>query len=309
MSEESDGQYTGVKDGKKIDDGRFKTFVRDSKILPMILQSNIDELKDKSVEEILSYLEIGKDGRTVIGKPTEFTDPNEGTIRVDSVFEVNIPDSDETISVLVNIEGQDNPKPKYPLERRAEYYIARLVSSQKGILFDNDDYGRMRKTYSIWYILDPRVDDRNTITRYSMKPENVYGKERRHLQLDTFNIIFVNVGRYDSSLPDPMAFVSILFKLPEDERNIVMKDRFNIEIDDVLNRELREMASIWQDNYDKGFDQGMEKGMEKGMEEKLFEIVSSLVKEKGWSIEEALSLSSDSEEVKESVRRRIIEGS
>ena len=71
------------------------------------------------------------------------------------------------------------------------------------------------------------------------------------------------------------------------------------------------MASIWQDNFDKGFDQGMEKGIqqgrEEGMEEKLFEIALFLVKDKGWSIDEALSLSSDSEEVKESVRRRIIE--
>ena len=78
-----------------------------------------------------------------------------------------------------------------------------------------------------------------------------------------------------------------------------------------MSKELDEMASIWQDTFDKGFDQGMENGIqqgrEEGMEEKLFEIVSSLVKEKGWSIEEALSLSSDSEEVKESIRKRISE--
>ena len=67
------------------------------------------------------------------------------------------------------------------------------------------------------------------------------------------------------------------------------------------------MASIRQDTFDKGFDQGMEKGIQQGMEEKLFEIVSSLVKDKGWSIEEALSLSSDSIEVKESIRKRMLE--
>ena len=303
------------KDERMEDDCGFKAAIRNSKILPMMLKSNIDELKDKTLDEILGCLDVSADGRTIIGKATEFNDPDEGTVRMDSVFEVNIPGSDETISVLVNIEGQNNPRPGYPLEKRAEYYLARLVSSQKGTVFKGDDYGGMRKTYSIWYVLDPRADDRNTVTRCSMTSFNVYGKERKLPSLKTFNIIFVNVGSYDSSLPDPMAFVSILFKLPTDERNGLMKDRFNIDVDKLLSRELDEMASIWQDTFDKGFDQGMEKGIQQGMEkgiqqgmeEKLFEIVSSLVKDRGWSVEEALSLSSDPEEVKESIRKRISE--
>ena len=79
--------------------------------------------------------------------------------------------------------------------------------------------------------MDPRVENRNTVTRCSMASYNVYGKERKLPSLDTFNIIFVNVRSYDKSLPDPMAFVSILFKLPTDERNSLMRDRFNIDVE------------------------------------------------------------------------------
>ena len=135
---------SGSKEYRTDDDCGFKTVIRNSKILPMMLKSNIDELKDKSLDEIIRCLDVSADGRTIIGKAIEFTDPKEGTVRMDSVFEVNVPDSDETISVLVNIEGQNNPRPGYPLEKRAEYYLARLVSSQKGSVFKGEEYGRIR---------------------------------------------------------------------------------------------------------------------------------------------------------------------
>ena len=311
MKQEAKKNQTSDEELKTANDCIFKTLVRDSKVLPMMLQSNIDELKDKSIEEILSCLKIGKDGRTVIGKETEDIRLNEGAVRMDSVFDVSIPGTDEMISVIVNIEGQSNPNPGYPLVKRAEYYIARLVSSQKGTVFKDDDYGKMRKTYSIWYVLNPKAEERNTIIRYSMKSKNVYGKERKMPVLDTFNIIFVNVGRYDSTLPDSVAFPSVLFKLPEDERYNVMKDRFNIEIDDLLSRELKDMEGIGQDNYDRGYDQGIQQGIqqgkEEGREEELFAMTMSLVKEKGWTVEEALSISSASEGIKDSVRKRVIE--
>ena len=104
------------------------------------------------------------------------------------------------------------------------------------------------------------------------------------------------------SVPDPMAFPSILFKLPTDARNTLMKDRFNIEADNLLSRELDEMASLTQDTFDKGFDKGFDQGKEEG----LFIAVSSLVNS-GWSLDEALSLMEAPEDVKDSIRKRVSE--
>ena len=268
-------------------DSGFKTVIHDSKVLPMLLKSNIDELKDKSLDEIVACLNIGADGRTVIGKNTEILGPG-GKIRVDSLFDVTIPGSDETISVIVNIEGQNNPKPKYPLEKRAEYYMARLVSSQKGTVFKGKDYGKMRKTYSIWYVMNPRADDRNTITRYSMKPENIYGTDRPMKEMDTFNIIFVNLGSYDNSLSDPLAFTTILFKLPVDERDSLMKQKYNIVVDDILRKELDEMVSVWEDTYDYGFDEGYNKCLDDIIVDYSDRVRSKMI-ETGSSLEEVVS--------------------
>lgn len=36
------------------------------------------------------------------------------------------------------------------LTRRGIYYAARLITSQKGTVFKNDDYNAIKKVYSIW---------------------------------------------------------------------------------------------------------------------------------------------------------------
>lgn len=290
----------------RLDQG-FKTLIHDTKVLPMLLKSNVDELKDKSLEEILSYLTIGADGRTVIGKNTEDHSFESGRIEMDSVFDITIPGVEETISVIVNLEGQNNPKPKYALEKRAEYYMARLVSSQKGTVFKGDDYDKIQKVYSIWYILDPRIKDRNTVTRYSMEAKNIIGSDDRAIPaMDTFNILFVNIGEYVDNLPDVMAFVSILFShMSYEDRKTIMKDRFNIVLDDILSRRIDDMASIGQDTYDKGYDKGYDSGYDKGYDSGLVESTSSmvarLVVEKNWSFEDAIEFSDVPAELRESV--------
>ena len=58
------------------------------------------------------------------------------------------------------------------------------------------------------------------------------------------------------------------------------------------------MASLSQDTFDKGFDQGKEEG--------LLMAVSSLLN-RGWSLDEALSVMEVSEDVRDSIRKRISE--
>ena len=45
---------------------------------------------------------------------------------MDSVFNITIPGMGETVSVIVNLEGQNNPKLKYLLAKRAEHYMASI---------------------------------------------------------------------------------------------------------------------------------------------------------------------------------------
>ena len=286
----------------RLDRG-FKTVIHDSDVLSWMLKNSVDELKDRTIEEIKTCLDIEPDGHTVIGKETEYPSSESGTIVTDSVFEVRIPDTEHKVSVIVNIEGQNNPSPGYPLEKRAEYYMARLVSSQKSVDFKNDDYSNLRKTYSIWFILGPRAKDRNTVTRYRMKAENLVGSPERAIpEMETFNIVMINVGRYDSTLPDVSAFPAALFsKMEDDERQNLMKDRFNIRLDEFISREVKEMASIGQDTYNWGFSEGSEKGQVITAAK----IVINLICQEGWTLDKALAVADLDESIRPLVEEEV----
>ena len=275
-------------------DQGFKAVIHDSDILSWIIRNNVDEFMGRSIDEIKSCLKIGEDGRTVIGRDSEYDSPVHGKVVTDSIFDVRVPGTDDEVSIIINVEGQNDPNPGYPLGKRAEYYMARMVSSQKGVDFKNDEYGRLRKVYSIWCILRPRSDDRNTVVRYRMRPENIIGSPKNVFVLDTFNILVINIGGYDDSLPDALALPAVLFsQMDEKEREDVMKDRFNIILDDFLKEEVKNVITLDEDTYNHGYREGKAEGKAEGMVEGAFnnaiDTAVRLVNERGWSLEDALS--------------------
>ena len=290
-----------------IDDSPFKNIIHDSRLLPRLLQGSIDELREKTPEEIMSCLELTSDGRRVIGRRTEFDSASSGTIRLDSVFTITIPGTDEDIGIIVNIEGQNRSKPRYPLEKRAEYYMARLVSAQKGVFFTSDDYGKLRKVYSVWYILNPNSENRNTAVSYSMQPKMIAERPGMKIPLlDTFNIMLVNVGRYDSNLSDDMAYSSVLFSnLSLEERKDLLMDRFNIEMDDIMRQEFSEIMPYGEDTFNNGYDAGIDAERSRSIDA-FSDTITFLVRDKGWPIDEALSLPSIPKDLKDRVKEEAL---
>ena len=172
-----------------------------------------------------------------------------GPVVMDTVFDVKVPGTDDTISVIIDIEGQ-NENTKYPIEKRAEYYMARLVSSQKGSDFAGTDYGDIRKTYSIWCMMDPHAGDRNSMVTYSMVPRIEAGNPENLLRLDTFNIIFLNLGTdYSDELPECIRFPAAVFgkRQPEDRRKNILTNNYKIPMREYPKRELATMNSIYDD--------------------------------------------------------------
>ena len=271
----------------RTDEG-FKFFIHKNYVLSRILKDNLDELKGMSLKEIDGCLNLGEDGKTVIGRETEYVDIDGKRVVLDTVFDVRIPGSEEEISVIVGVEGQNDPEPGYPLSKRAEYYLARMVSAQKGVDFMGKDYSHLRKTYSIWCVLDPRSKYRNTVIRYRMRSEVVYGGgEVEPKELDTFNIIVVNLGEYCEGLPDSLAIGNTLFsRMSADIRTILLKDKFKITLDDDELGRLNELSDTYQDKYDHGFREGRAEGEMS----RLIRDVTSVVSEFDIPIEKAMSI-------------------
>ena len=308
-------------------DESFKALMHNSDILSWILRGNLEEFKDMDIEEIKDCLTLGKNRKFVIGRDKEYVSRRHGRIELDTAFDVRIPGTNDKVSVIVGIEGQNDPEPGYPLGKRAEYYLARMVSAQKEIDFKGSDYGSLRRCYSIWCVMDPRSDDKNTVVRYGMKAEVVHG-EKGYVpeKLDTFNVIMINIGEYSSDLPDSLAFPAALFSDMEEEgRKELVNERFKFELGDDELEMLKDMSTLDQDKFNhgrrvgkaegraEGIVEGEAKGRAEGRTEGKIESASEGVifymKEMGISVDEALSRypipDEYRSEVEKEVRRRL----
>ena len=72
-----------------------------------------------------------------------------------------------------------------------------------------------------------------------------------------------------------------------------MTQRFNIVLDDILDRRIDTMASIGQDTYDNGYDDGYDSGIKQGIEQGIeiekIDTIINLVKGEGWGLDRAMS--------------------
>lgn len=91
-------------------------------------------------------------------------------------------EQEEVIRLIINVEAQTKFKPGYPLTKRAIYYCSRMISAQHGPIFTKSEYGKIRKVYSIWICTQPSDDFENTLTRYSIKPEQLIGEAQEETE-------------------------------------------------------------------------------------------------------------------------------
>lgn len=104
-------------------------------------------------------------------------------------------EQEEVIRLIINVEAQTKFKPGYPLTKRAIYYCSRMISAQHGPIFTKSEYGKIRKVYSIWICTQPSDDFENTLTRYSIKPEQLIGEAQEETEnYDLMSVVMICLG-------------------------------------------------------------------------------------------------------------------
>ena len=134
---------------KRIIDSEFKTAIHKPTVLATLLHYSIEEFKDCSIEEIKRCLGVKPRSTFVKGRETEYFSERYGKVQMDNVFDVRLPGSDDKVSVIINVEGQNDDGNNKYISKRAEYYISRLVCRQKGSEFFGTEYEKIRRVYSI----------------------------------------------------------------------------------------------------------------------------------------------------------------
>ena len=316
-------------------DQNFKNVIMHANLLPKLLGEWVEELKGKDEDYIRRCLRIEDGGTQVIGRSNEYASGLLGPVLMDVVFDVTLPGK-EGIKVIVDIEGQKISNPSYRIESRAAYYVSRMISDQKGKEFTGSDYDGICKCYSIWVILRPDSKNGSSAVRYHTVGEylNGYESDRPIPECDLTEILVITIGGPDAEAPtEMMGVLSTVFAkgLDPSEKSSRLKNKFKIDVDDVLLTGLKGISMTMEQEYreyliSEGYKQGLEKGLEEGIEQGLergFEqgrseteasIVSSFVdnvRKKTISSEISLEtvLEIVPEEIRDEVRKKLEESS
>ena len=213
---------------------------------------------------------------------TEDKTQNEGTAIYDIVFQVRVPSTGKIVSLLINVEIQNDKSLSYDTVTRGIFYCARMLSAQKNSLFKKSEYEKLQKVYSIWICPYSKIG-MNTISAYDIRQKLIEGDPRidksAYDKLETIIITLNKEGlqsqntliRYLSLLLNREMGVEERQKLIENEYHIAMTDEIVKDVKIVCNYS----EAIEQVGREEGRLQGRQEGHREG-EAKLARLMQKL---------------------------------
>ncbi len=226
-------------------DDACKRLLSHKEVLAHILKECVSEYKGYDIETIKNC--IGKDisiskeavhqFERVVNENTEDGTITEGLVKFDIKFTAITPDK-KPIQLIINVENQNDYSPGYPLVKRGIYYACRLISAEHGTVFENDDYGKITKVYTIWICTSNFEKEEPRMTEFVLDKKELLGKSYpiKKKDYDLLDIIIIrlceNPNNYNS---DIIRFLTYLLshKFSVAERKRVLSQDYNIKMKEV----------------------------------------------------------------------------
>ncbi|MCC8014746.1 MAG: hypothetical protein LIO87_06075 [Eubacterium sp.] len=312
------GKSTYTDNENKKCDTHIKRTLSIKIILAHILKDCLAEFKDfepydiaeKYIEgepEISAEAVHQDEGEVIEGMDREDSSESEGIVKYDILFYAYVPSLSGVVKLIVNLEAQNDFYPKYPLLKRAVYYCSRLISSQYNREFSNSEYGKIKKVISIWVCTEAPKNKQNTITRFSLKEQNVIGEAKYNFaEYDLLEVVMVCLGERDAeNYRGALKLLEVITAsdLSPKARLDIMQRDFKIRITKNIEEEVTSMCNI---SY--GIERrALNKGKEEGREETLVGTLNNLMRNLGVGIDQAMKIAGldESEYPK---YRRLVEG-
>ena len=304
-------------------DAEMKNILTNTRVLANILVGCTDEFAHCDVEDVLamSFTTTPTYGNTSVEEDTstaelaakltggEHATLTEGKVVYDTRFEVCVPNTNTPIELIVNVEGQRNSNLQYFLTRRGIYYAARLVTSQKGTVFKNDDYNAIKKIYSIWICTHPPEKARGTSQRFVVSKEDFIGEyDVDPIQYDLMTVVLIWIG--DSTDPNYynklMKMLSLFFRaeVPIEQSSLMLHTDYGFP-PDVLSKEAHMKSwalDIENEGFQRGIKQGRGEGLELGIVQGLARTIKRMMAKMGSSLEDTMAYLQLTDDEKISVR-------
>ncbi len=265
-------------------DASAKKLIAEKAVLAYILKSALAEYAPYTVQEIAKNFiegtpEIGTlavhqdhpDRESIEGLPTEDASLREGTVYFDIRFLAIVPKDGQRMEIFVNCEIQNNDTPGYPIPKRGIYYAARMISSQRGRAFQDQEYGKIAKAVSIWICEDTAEARSDTINRYAFAEECLRGSYHEEKQnYDLMTVVILRLGsKGESSADHAIRLLSKMFStdLDYEKKLDALRDEFHISVTKKISREVLDVCNLSTGIYNKGIAQGRTEGIVQGRTE------------------------------------------
>ncbi len=147
------------------------------------------------------------------------------------------------------------------------YYLGRLLSRQHDTEFKNDEYGKLKKVYSIWICTNVTGKFRNMINIYPIADKHIEGHAKWN-QKD-YELMTGIMNGIDTRQPAAghglLRMLGILLsdQISAENKKAILTREFGIRMSEQLNKEMTHMCNLSEGVFAHGIKQGIEEGVEK----------------------------------------------
>lgn len=197
--------------------------------------------------------ELGEDKRLggderVERMNTESNSIQEHTIYYDIRLPAFLPEGNERVRLILNLEIQLDDTPGYPIVKRGFYYCGRMISEQYGTVFVDKHYEKVEKVYSIWICPDPAKKRKNGIFKYHTIEDIIYGEPyTKEENYDLMEVVILNLRDADKSSDLAILdLLNVLFSttITSEEKKQRLHNEFEIAMTVEFESEVQEMCNL-----------------------------------------------------------------
>lgn len=227
-------------------DASCKKILSNKLVLAYLVKTCVSEFSKLDISDIEKLIDDGVSigpSSHAVSLNTENHDDVEGKIIYDLLFYVKLPNNlDE--GILVNVEAQ---KSTANMARKIKY-MSRLIHYQ-----ENHRQLKVKKAVSIWVLMNPAIQQTNTINAYLITERQLIGAYKATKEsYGIVRIIDVGLGKYEEGQIDVLLLLNLIFKSDMDieEKEKIIKSRLNIDLDLTLRKEMTGMCDFSLDYMD-----------------------------------------------------------
>lgn len=256
-----------------------------------------------SPEDVVRMWKEGK----IILMNSELVSSLNGRMMVDLLYKI---ETENEGRVYLIIEGQLYRRPDDVYLKRAMSYISKVIDDQRGESHWTD-YEDLCKVYCGWIVFDPRIDERNSVVRYTLQATSE-GRDTKPTPFDPMEIVVVGIGPPDEALSEGAYALDMMFydDIEEEKRMSSLEELFKIDINDVIMGNVRWIhMSLDEEFMEHWKSVGIQEGMAEGRRNLiayLSMITKKMMDRDGATFDETARLLEIPQDVSDEVRKEVL---